>query len=145
MLGYCQTRVGKERRMTMFGKMNVEPFLQVASGTSVDAAAEALVQEFENTEIARWFQFPGALLLFLLIKDDPASGVVYVLDRRTNMWLAVDFEDEAYGGYRLDDFETLRTSCRFFDLVERPGRLRHRGGWFLQPGFEPRRLVSQSS
>jgi hypothetical protein len=43
-----------------------------------------------------------------------------VADRRTSTWISVDFEDQAYRGYTVADFDTLVRDCRFLRLVERP-------------------------
>jgi len=40
-----------------------------------------------------------------VITGDPASGVVYVLDREKGTWYSVDFEDEQFGGYSISQRE----------------------------------------
>lgn len=125
----------------MFGKMNTEPLLCLKDAMSLDAAVGALLKLTENTGIARWVQFPRAVLLFLVVPNDPASGAFYVFERRTRTWIWVDFEDQAYGGYSVADFDTLVRDCRFLRLVERPSLLRGTQGWFVQPGMDPQRVV----
>ncbi len=125
----------------MFGKMNTEPLLRLKDAMSLDAAVGALLKLTENTGIARWVQFPRAVLLFLVVPNDPASGAFYVFDRGTCTWIWVDFEDQAYGGYSEADFDTLVRDCRFLRLVERPSLLRRIPGWFVQPGMDPQRVV----
>lgn len=125
----------------MFGMMNTEPLLRLQSEISLEAAAAALLKLTENTRVARWVQFPRAVLLFLVVPNDPASGAFYVFERKTRTWIWVDFEDQAYGGYSLADFDTLVRDCRFLRLVERPSLLRVTQGWFVQPGMDPQRVV----
>lgn len=125
----------------MFGMMNTEPLLRLNDATSLEAAVGALLKLTENTRVARWVQFPSAVLLFLVVPNDPASGAFYVFERRTRTWIWVDFEDQAYGGYNVADFDTLVRDCRFLRLVEQPTLLRCTQRWFVQPGTDPQRVV----
>jgi hypothetical protein len=127
--------------MQVFGKMNTEPLLCLMDAISLDAAVGALLKLTENTGIARWVQFPRAVLLFLVVPDDPASGAFYVFDRRIRTWIWVDFEDQAFGGYTVADFDTLVRDCRFLQLVERPSLLRRTPGWFVQAGMASQRVI----
>jgi len=56
-----------------------------------------------------------------------------VLDRKTRIWLWIDFEDEQYSGYSTSDFDLLVKEYDFLSLVERPGLLRANSGWLLEP------------
>ena len=125
----------------MFGMMNTEPLLLLKDPMGLEAAVGALLKLTENTRVARWVQFPAAVLLFLVVPNDPASGAFYVFERRTRTWIWVDFDDQAYGGYSVADFDTLVRDCRFLRLVEHPSLLRHSQGWFVQPGMDPQRVV----
>ena len=62
----------------MLGKMNTEPLLCLKDAMSLDAEVGELLKLTENTGIARWVQFPRAVLLFLVVPNDPASGAFYV-------------------------------------------------------------------
>src|SRR6266850_7647235 len=128
-----------ERRLKVFGMMNTGPLLRLQDEISLEAAASALLKLTENTRVARWVQFPRAVLLFLVVPNDPASGAFYVFERRTRTWIWVDFEDQAYGGYTLADFRCLLWDCRFLRLVERPSLLRRTDRWLIQPGMGPER------
>jgi len=130
-----------ERRLKVFGMMNTEPLLRLQDEISLEAAASALLKLTENTRVARWVQFPRAVLLFLVVPNDPASGAFYVFERRTRTWIWVDFEDQAYGGYNVADFDTLVRDCRFLRLVEHPALLSRTQRWFVQPGMDPQRVV----
>jgi hypothetical protein len=128
----------------MFGKMNAVSILDLAHspedvGGSLDAAVATLLDVTEHPAIAKWVQFPKALLLFLLVPGDPESGAFYVYDRRSSVWFWVDFDDEKFGGYNLTDFDRLVRDCRFLDLVERPQLFVGRSPWVLQIGSRPQR------
>src|ERR1700690_526759 len=99
----------------MFGRMMVEPVVQLGPGADLQAAVDALIKVAENVEIVRWIELPASVLLFLLVPGDPESGAVYVLDRKKGTWYAVDFEDEQFGGYSASQLETLLTDCNFRD------------------------------
>ena len=91
----------------MFGRMMVEPLVQVDPEADLQTAIAALIKVAENVEIVRWIELPASVLLFLLVPGDPESGAVYVLDRQKGTWYAVDFEDEQFGGYSVSQFEML--------------------------------------
>src|SRR5215469_16633441 len=105
----------------MFGRLMIEPIVQVEPGVNLQAAIAALMKITEDVEIVRWIELPASVLLFLLVPGDPDSGAVYVLDRKKGTWYSVDFEDEQFGGYRVSQLEMLLKECSFLDLIERPG------------------------
>ena len=126
----------------MFGMMNALPIVVLAHapddvGGSLEGAVAKLLDVTEHPAIARWVQFPKALLLFLLVPGDPESGAFYVYDRRSRVWFWVDFDDEKFGGYNLGEFDRLVRDCRFLDLVERPQLFTGRSPWVLQAGSRP--------
>jgi hypothetical protein len=128
----------------MFGKMNAVQIVDLAHapdeiGGSIERAVAKLLDVTEHPAIAKWVQFPKALLLFLLVPGDPESGAFYVYDRRTKVWFWVDFDDEKFGGYNLSDFDRLVRDFRFLDLVERPQLFTGRSPWVLQAGSRPQR------
>jgi len=125
----------------MFGRMMIEPLVQVDPGADLQTAMAALVKVTETVEIVRWIEFPASVLLFLLVPGDPDSGTVYVLDRKKGIWYAVDFEDEQFGGYSVSQLETLLKECNFLDLIERPGLWRAGLQWVVLPGMVPEAAV----
>ena len=127
----------------MFGQMKAEPILSVRPACPVDEAVVTLLKATEETQAVRWMEFPAAVLLFVIVPEDPQSGAFYVLDRRTGTWLWVDFEDEQYGGYSIGDFDVLVREHDFLGLVERPGLLRGGFGWLLQAG-KPAEMVGEN-
>lgn len=125
----------------MFGRMDVTEMLRVDRRDSVETAVARLLALAEIPEAARWVQFPGSVVVFLVVPGDPGSGAIYVLERRTGTWFWVDFDDEAYGGYTETDFDLLMSACRFARLVERP-RLLGTCRWCVKPGLGPELLGS---
>jgi hypothetical protein len=125
----------------MFGRMMIEPLVQVDPGADLQSAMAALVKLTETVEIVRWIELPVSVLLFLLVPGDPDSGAVYVLDRKKGTWYVVDFEDEQFGGYSVSQLEMLLRNCNFLDLVERPGLWRAGLQWVVLPGMVPEAAV----
>ena len=125
----------------MFGRMMIEPAIQIGPDTDLQTAVGALIKVAENVEIVRWIELPASVLVFLLVPGDPDSGAVYVLDRKNGTWYAVDFEDEQFGGYSLDQLEMLLKDCNFLDLIERPGLWRAGLRWMVLPGMRPEAAV----
>ena len=125
----------------MFGRMMIEPIVQVDPGADLQSAIAALVKVTETVEIVRWIELPASVLLFLLVPGDPDSGAVYVLDRKNGTWYAVDFEDEQFGGYSVSQLEMLLKDCNFLDLIERPGLWRSALRWVVLPGMRPEAAV----
>ncbi len=85
----------------MFGQMNVGPFIRLETGRSdgasdLDRAVSALLEQTEHPEIARWVQFPAAVLLYLMVPGDPESGGFYVFDRKQRTFYML--QDQSYGG-----------------------------------------------
>lgn len=129
----------------MFGAMDVVPIVNLRHVSeeprgSVDGALAKLLDMTDHPMIAKWIQFPKALFVFLVVRGDPGSGAFYIYDRRSKIWLWVDFEDENFGGYTVIDCERLVRECRFLDLVERPELLAGKERWIVQPGLRPQQI-----
>ena len=125
----------------MFGRLMIEPVVQVDPTIDLHTAVATLIKVTENVEIVRWIELPASVLLFLLAPGDPDSGAVYVLDRKKGTWYAVDFEDEQFGGYSVSQLEELLKDCKFLDLIERPGLWRNGLPWLVLPGKPPETAV----
>jgi len=117
--------------------MTISPLLQLEPTSHLDAVVAALLQVAEQPEIVHWIEFPKSVLLFAIVSGSPQSGAIYVLDRKSGVWYAIDFDDEEYGGYDLMQFEALVKECNFLSLVERPGLLRSGMPWTLEMGTAP--------
>ena len=125
----------------MFGRLIIEPVVQVDPTMDLQTAVATLVKVTDDVEIVRWIELPASVLLFLLVPGDPDSGAVYVLDRKKGTWYAVDFEDEQFGGYSVNQLEMLLKECNFLDLIERPGLWRTGLRWVVLPGRVSERSV----
>jgi hypothetical protein len=117
--------------------MLVLPILQLTPNPSVETAVAGLLRLTETAEIVRWIEFPQSVLLFLIVPEDPASGAAYVFDRKNGIWYFVDFNDEHYGGYTVEQLESLLTECRFLRLVEQPWLFSGEVSWVVEPGRNP--------
>jgi len=126
----------------MFGRMKAQPIVIVTPTALVAEAVNALLIATDKAQAVRWIEFPAAVLLFVVVPEDPRSGAFYVLDRQTGTWLWADFEDEQYGGYGVDDFDLLVHEYDFLSLVERPALLRAEAAWLLEP-CRPAEMAAQ--
>lgn len=134
----------------MFGRLNAVAVtdLRYAPEKVSDSVNRAVVRLLDLTEhprIEKWVQFPKALFLFLVVPGDPESGAFYVYDRRSMVWFWVDFDDDKFGGYTVNDFDRLVRDCGFLDLVERPELLTGREQWIVTPGSRPQRGIEATS
>src|SRR5437899_197502 len=121
----------------MFGRMTVTSVVQVEAGADLQITVAGLLQAAEQPEVVRWIEFPASVLLFAIVSGNPQSGAIYVLDRKSGTWYAIDFDDQEYGGYNAKQLEALLKECSFLSLVERPGFLRSGLRWMLEPGKAP--------
>lgn len=117
----------------MFGQMKAEPIIRVTPSSALGEAVTALIAATDSAHAVRWIEFPAAVLLFVVVPGNAVSGAFYVLDRKRGTWLWIDFEDDAYGGYSVGDFDALVHDYDFLSLVERPALLRASSGWILEP------------
>ncbi len=126
----------------MFGMMNVFPVVDLRNapddvGRCSDGAVKRLLDVTEHPKIEKWVQFPKALFVFLIVPGDPESGAFYIYGRRARIWFWVDFDDEKFGGYTVNDFNRLVRECRFLDIVERPHLLAGKIRWKVECGHRP--------
>ncbi len=127
----------------MFGRMKAESILALKTSCSIEEAVQMLIHATDGAQPVRWLEFPSAILTCLALSDDPASGAFYLLDRKQRVWLWIDFDDEAYGGYCVLDFDRLVHDYDVLSLVERPALLRTGSGWILEPG-KPAEMTCQA-
>ena len=110
--------------------MNVTPLLTVEElgldrRATVEEASIGLARVAE-AQIVRWTQFPAGVLFFTLVSGDPESGALYVLDRKSGVFYWLNFDDQKWGGYNLDDFRVLVRQHKLTTLAQRPGLLERR-------------------
>ncbi len=113
-----------------FAPMNVTPLLTLEElgldrRVTVDEASMALARAAE-AEIVRWVQFPAGVLFFTLVSGDPESGALYVFDRKTGVFYWLNFEDQKWGGYNVEDYRALVREHKLTALAQRPALLERR-------------------
>jgi len=69
-----------------------------------------------------------------LVPGEEESGALYILDRKKGTCYAVDFDDEQFSGYCMNQFEELPKECQFLDLVEWPEPWRAGLRWWVEAG-----------
>ena len=121
----------------MFGVMQTSPVIRLTKCDSLEQATRKLLEFAEFPRIARWIQFPTALIVFLAHEESPESGAVYLYDRKASTWLWMDFEDQNYGGYSTSEFDLLIGQCHFLRLAALPRLLGQPARWFLSPNQPP--------
>jgi hypothetical protein len=97
--------------------------LGVDSRAGTEKAVLAFIERSEGVA-SRWVQFPSGVLLFVTVPDDPHSGAIYLYDRRKGVFYLFEFDNEADGLLTVEDYERLVRTCRLFDFIRRPWRLR---------------------
>jgi len=107
-----------------------------------DQAIGKLLEFTDWPQVLRWFQFPTALVVFVAHSDCPDSGAAYLYDRKSCVWLWVDFKDQNWGGYSLSEFDLLINQCHFFRLAASPCMLKAGIQWLVTPGQRPK-IVEQ--
>ncbi len=121
----------------MFGQLQATQVLELTKTETLDEAVAKLSEFTDYPKIVRWFQFPTALVVFLVHDDALDCGAIYVYDRRRCVWLWVDFNDQNYGGYSLSEFDLLINQCHFFRLAESPKLLQSPVQWLVAPDQRP--------
>ena len=121
----------------MFGELKISPVLSLTARDTLDQATAKLLEFTEYPKVLRWFQFPIALVLLVSHAECRDSGAIYVYDRKKCVWFWVDFDDQNYGGYSPEEFDTLINRCHFLRLAASPGLLRSPVQWLVTPGQRP--------
>jgi len=62
--------------------------------------------EFSERFLVRWIEFPNSVLLFAIVSGNPQS-VRNLLARPKDRDPPIDFDDEEFGGYHVQQFESL--------------------------------------
>ena len=78
-------------------------------------------------QIKKWLDYAKGALLFVMVPDDPESGMFYVYDRtRQTFWMVDVTGTPRHGGYRLDEFEQLAQLHGLKALAQNPQSLLER-------------------
>jgi hypothetical protein len=76
-------------------------------------------------QIKKWIDYAKGVLLFVMVPDDPESGMFYLYDRAEQTFWMVDLAGTLrFGGYRLDEFEQLVQLHGLKALAQNPQDLR---------------------
>ena len=60
-----------------------------------------------------------------MVADDPESGGFYVFDRKQGVFYWLDFDDQKWGGYTVEDYESLERSYKLSLVAQRPWMLKN--------------------
>jgi hypothetical protein len=72
----------------------------------------------------RWIDTRKGTLLLQMAPYQPASGQIYIYDRRRDMWYMLDFED-ARESFSVETFEQVYREYKLLAYVEQPGLLQN--------------------
>ena len=77
--------------------------------------------QWAEGQIKKWIDYAKGVLLFVMVPDDPESGMFYVYDRAEQTFWMVDLAGTSrFGGYRLDEFEQLAQVHGLKALAQNP-------------------------
>ena len=75
-------------------------------------------------QLKKWLDYAKGALLFVMVPDDPESGMFYIYDRAGQRFFMVDLSEvDRYGGYRLDEFEQMAQVFGLKALAQNPHTL----------------------
>ena len=75
-------------------------------------------------QIKKWIDYAKGALLFVMVPEDPESGMFYVYDRTHQaFWMVDPVAASNFGGYRLEEFEQLAQTYGLKGLAQNPTRL----------------------
>lgn len=97
--------------------------LGLERNAGLNQASRGLAERSE-AQIVRWVQFPRGVLFFTLVPGDPESGGIFIFDRKSGVFYSIDFDDEKWGGYSLDDYKTLERERDLSALAQSPSLLK---------------------
>lgn len=74
-----------------------------------------------EAKLRRWVDFANGALLFLVVPDQPESGMFYIFDRKTgSFWMADVAASNCWGGYREEDFDRYSRTYGLRELAQHP-------------------------
>ena len=74
--------------------------------------------------LKKWLDYAKGALLFVMVPEDPESGMFYIYDRGRQRFFMVDLSEvDRYGGYRLEEFEQMAQVFGLKALAQNPQRL----------------------
>ena len=88
---------------------------------------DALILEFARWaegRLKKWLDYAKGTLLFVMVPEEPESGMFYIYDRARRTFFMVDLANVArYGGYRLEEFEQMAQVFGLKALAQNPQTL----------------------
>ena len=88
-----------------------------------DALILAFAQWAEG-QLKKWLDYAKGALLFVMVPEDPESGMFYIYDRARQRFFMVDLSEvDRYGGYRLEEFEQMAQVFGLKALAQNPQTL----------------------
>ena len=76
-------------------------------------------------QLKKWLDYAKGALLFVMVPEDPESGMFYIYDRARQTFFMVDLaEVDRYGGYRLEEFEQMAQVFGLKALAQNPADAR---------------------
>ena len=74
--------------------------------------------------LKKWLDYAKGALLFVMVPEEPESGMFYIYDRARQTFFMVDLaEASRYGGYRLDEFDQMAQAFDLKALAQNPRML----------------------
>jgi hypothetical protein len=75
-------------------------------------------------QLKKWLDYAKGALLFVMVPEDPESGMFYIYDRARQRFFMVDLSEvDRYGGYRLEEFEQIAQVFGLKALAQNPQTL----------------------
>ena len=88
---------------------------------------DKLILEFARWaegQLKKWLDYAKGALLFVMVREEPESGMFYIYDRARQTFFMVDpAEVDRYGGYRLEEFEQMAQVFGLKALAQNPQML----------------------
>ena len=74
--------------------------------------------------LKKWLDYAKGALLFVMVPEEPESGMFYIYDRARQTFFMVDLAEAGqYGGYRLEEFEQMAQTFGMKALAQNPRTL----------------------
>src|ERR1700677_1856431 len=68
----------------------------------------------------RWIESAKGAMLLQMVPGDPASGAIYVLDRKYGLWFLLCFDDAADDQFTSEKFDKVFSEYDLFQYVDQP-------------------------
>jgi hypothetical protein len=116
------------------GNMSIHYLFGAAEiGAAKEANLDRLVKVFVQMSegiATRWIQMPKAILVLLMVPDNPASGAIYIYDRVCQEFYLISFDQGSDDTLTIPEFEELLGEYRLLDCVSNPSLFRT---WVQEP------------